>query len=659
MDEQNDTFKHLIVVKRSGQRVPFNVVKIAVAIKAAFDNSNDSADERDINKVYKLVLEYIASVYENRKTINVEDIQDIIENTLKKANYKEVYSSFNDYRLRRAASREAFSIKEQHKFVKAIEKIGLTVKNNQESKPMDMMFKFGKTISQEFAEAYLLDSKHTRAHEEGRLFIGSLDSYALGITSSSHLNLEKLNKEDITEFTMDLTELIMHLKEEQYGEHTISDIDLLYKETMIQEFKKTFEINIRDILKIEGLWEYIDQEQMIQYIQNLNTIKLDWQEQTNLILNNKMQKIFEAVYKRTLESLRETLKKNIRKLLTYLEDFNFRLASNIVSISLSNEKDYENSEFGKLYFEVLNEINPTKNVVTIVKYSKEKDNELLLDSIANKRNIVILFPENICYDEAIETFSDGIIINENINGDLNTSKGKILISTTSINLARLGLKYNKDTISSFYEELNEVLELCKNQLIQRFELQANKYKENYDYMFEDEILYDSKKLEERQKVRKIIRNGVLNISFVGLTECLSALLNKDVLQEKDLKLAKEIIQFMKDKIDKFTIDNKLNFILTENCDTKVLRSLLKLDKAMYGNIEVLKKERYSKLSDTLNKLSTDDIYMIASDYQKLCNFNFVINLPKNSSKNKINNVLNEAFKYGIKTLKVQVGKDDN
>jgi len=34
-----------------------------------------------------------------------------------------VYQAFNDYRIKRAASREAFSVKAQHKFVKSIEKI--------------------------------------------------------------------------------------------------------------------------------------------------------------------------------------------------------------------------------------------------------------------------------------------------------------------------------------------------------------------------------------------------------------------------------------------------------------------------------------------------------------------------------------------------------
>ena len=46
--KENEVFKNLIVVKRSGQRVNFNSVKIAVAIKHAFDNDNDEDSASEV-----------------------------------------------------------------------------------------------------------------------------------------------------------------------------------------------------------------------------------------------------------------------------------------------------------------------------------------------------------------------------------------------------------------------------------------------------------------------------------------------------------------------------------------------------------------------------------------------------------------------------------
>ena len=121
---ERDFFNDIVVVKRSGQRVDFNDAKIAIAIKKGFDSVYEDYDEKNVNKVKEKVLDYIEKNYKDRKTIGVEDIQDVIEKVLEK-DYKEVYESYKGYRDRRTASREAFVEKQQHKFVKAIESLGL------------------------------------------------------------------------------------------------------------------------------------------------------------------------------------------------------------------------------------------------------------------------------------------------------------------------------------------------------------------------------------------------------------------------------------------------------------------------------------------------------------------------------------------------------
>ena len=166
---ESSIFDDLIIVKRSGQRVSFNGAKIAIAIKKAFDSVYDDYDEKNVNKIYSLVLNNISENYSDRKTINVEDIQDIIENVLKEQNFTHVYSSFNEYRLRRSASREAFDKRQHHKFVRATEKLILTVGEEDGRDPTDQLHAFGKTISEEFSKAYLLDSKYVRNHDEANI----------------------------------------------------------------------------------------------------------------------------------------------------------------------------------------------------------------------------------------------------------------------------------------------------------------------------------------------------------------------------------------------------------------------------------------------------------------------------------------------------------
>ena len=201
---EKDLFNDIVVVKRSGQRVNFNDAKIAIAIKKGFDSVYDDYDEKNVNKVKETVLKEIEKRYKDRKTIGVEDIQDIIEEELKKLKYDEVYESYKGYRERRSASREAFVEKQQHKFVKAIESLGLKSAAEENAKrenanvdgdgPMGTMLHFGSTVSKEFAKAYLMDTKYARAHDEGAIHIHDLDFWPMGTTTCTQIDLDKLFK---------------------------------------------------------------------------------------------------------------------------------------------------------------------------------------------------------------------------------------------------------------------------------------------------------------------------------------------------------------------------------------------------------------------------------------------------------------------------------
>ena len=94
---KDDVLNEIVVVKRSGQRVPFNGTKIAIAIKKGYDSVYEHYDEKLVNKVYEKVLKEITKDYQDRKTIGIEEIQDIIEKTLKVAD-ETVYKSFSEYR---------------------------------------------------------------------------------------------------------------------------------------------------------------------------------------------------------------------------------------------------------------------------------------------------------------------------------------------------------------------------------------------------------------------------------------------------------------------------------------------------------------------------------------------------------------------------------
>ena len=190
----------LIVVKRNGKKVDFDGTKIALAIKKGFDSINEQDEETgkykydasDITKVYNDVIKSIEKNYKGK--IKIEEIQDLIEESLEKKGYKEVHDSFAEYRERRSQSRNMFiDDKRMHKFLKTIEGLGLKSANEDDTKrenanvdgdtAMGTMLQYGSTVSKEFAKAYLMKKKFADAHDNGEIHIHDMDFLPMGTTT--------------------------------------------------------------------------------------------------------------------------------------------------------------------------------------------------------------------------------------------------------------------------------------------------------------------------------------------------------------------------------------------------------------------------------------------------------------------------------------------
>ena len=175
MTDTLEKVSNLTVIKRNGKKVDFDGSKIALAIKKGFDNAaiQDGDDEKpiytekDIQIVYKEVISRIDKDFKDQDKIKIEQIQDLVEESLRKKGYEDIYQHFSEYRERRNQSRQLFSEeKKLHKFLKTIEGLGLKSANEDNNKrenanvdgdtAMGTMLQYGSTISKEFALTYLM-----------------------------------------------------------------------------------------------------------------------------------------------------------------------------------------------------------------------------------------------------------------------------------------------------------------------------------------------------------------------------------------------------------------------------------------------------------------------------------------------------------------------
>ena len=140
------------------------------------------------------------------------------------------------------------------------------------------------------------------------------------------------------------------------------------------------------------------------------------------------------------------------------------------------------------------------------------------------------------------------VMGNHVDPDKAITPGRGNLSFTSINLPRLGIKYGiatkqreKADMKGFYEALDELLELVKDQLLERFEVQCNKRVYNFPFLLGQGVWIDSEKLKNTDRLRKVLKHGTLSIGFIGLAECLKALIGEhhgesDKAQKLGLKL---------------------------------------------------------------------------------------------------------------------------
>ena len=645
---EKDLLEELVVVKRSGQRVNFNDTKIALAVKKGFDSVYEEYDEKLVNKVKEKVLSEIRKNYKDRKTIGVEDIQDIIEKELKILKYDEVYESFKSYRERRAASREAFVVKQQHKFVKAIESLGLKSANEENAKrenanvdgdgPMGTMLHFGSTVSREFAKAYLMDAKYARAHDEGYIHIHDLDFWAMGTTTCTQIDLNKLFKNgfstghgylrtpnSIMSYAALAAIAIQSNQNEQHGGQSIPAFDYYLAPGVLKSFKKEFKQTLYDLLEFEGFIELINFNKIIEIIDKLESIEFDFGLFKDILYKSeKLKEILHNAYKKALQKVDRYTYQAMEAFIHNLNTMHSRAGAQVPfsSVNFGTDTSKEGRMVIKNYllavdaglghgetpifpisiFKVKEGVNyfeedPNYDLFRLsceVSAKRLFPNFSFMDSPFNKQYYKGDYNTEVAY-MGCRTRVMGNVVDENKA----VTPGRGNLSFTSINLPRLGIKHGivlgneKADIKGFFKELEETIEMVKDQLLERFEIQCNKRSYNFPFLLQQGVWIDSDKLKPTDRLRKVLKHGTLSIGFIGLAETLKALTGKHHGEDPEAqKLGIKIVKFIREKCDEYSKEYNLNFTCLATPAEGLSGRFVNIDRAIYGKIKGVTDREY-------------------------------------------------------------------
>lgn len=618
----NEVLENLVVVKRSGQRVSFNASKIAVAIKKAFD-SLQVYDEKKVYKVFEKVLSYINENYKDRKTINVEDIQDIIENILKNEKCYDVYNSFKDYRHKRSLSRKIFTEKQQHKFLKAVENISDSSIIKQGCKNSDVIESLNEMISSEYTKAYVLDNKMNRASDDGNIYINNL-YFPFGKVSK--LSLKLVCEDNI----IALLNKYIQLQNDVYGEIAICDFDETLEKYFINIFKNDLSIRISKYLELFGIWNFIDKDFITLKISKIEEIvSADYFK--DFIKNDFIERIINFSLNDSLAYLKELVANKILQFFDLLEANTHK--NNCVSISFGKAS----SKMGNIINLEILEVLKKKRYLNIKFIFKNMSNVSINDllDVLDTNKSLYLNNSDFTY------FTDGLKMSAD-------KYRNMILSDTTVNLARLGLKYQNKNRNDFFLELDANMELVKNELLLAFETLGNKTKSEFNQLFNFEQFEDNK-LDDNQRIRKIIKFGNLVISVAGINECVSVL---ETDENKKVSLYKRIIKHLNELCANFSEENKLNFVLSEQSNVIPRKELIEIDKVIYGNLKGVTSKKFYDIAD-LKYFDINELKEMQKSYTGGKLISILVN------KRNINDVVKNIKDLNIDFVKLEVNSHEN
>lgn len=637
------------IKKRDGREVPFNIEKIANAINKA----SNSVGVNDYEAAFKLAEEAVSYIEKDidmsTNIPSVEEIQDVVEKVLIENGRAETAKAYILYRAERTRIREMntrlMKVYEDLTFKEADENdIKRENANIDGNTAMGTMLKYGSEGAKQFAEMFILNPEHSKAHKDGDIHIHDLDFLTLTTTccqidivelfkngfSTGHGHLREPN--DIQSYSALACIAIQSNQNDQHGGQSIPNFDYGMAPGVAKTYAKLYIKNLtnaielltgRDDVKtiIKEMSDRIKEDKkIVPSLDNKNGYtSVEKEYLYNLFKDEEMIKkaqefAVNKAYKDTDRATYQAMEAFIHNLNTmhsragaqvpfssvnYGTDASPEGRMAVKNLLLATEAGLGNGEtpiFPIQIFKVKEGIN----------YNTDDPNYDLF-KLSCRVSAKRLFP-NFSFIDApfnLKYYKEGRpeteiaymgcrtrVVSNIYDPSHETVFGRGNLSFTTINLPRIALESNGD-IDLFFKKLDSKIDIVIDQLLERFEMQARKKVKNYPFLMGQGVWMDSDKLDWEDEVREVIKHGTLTAGFIGLGECLKALTGKHHGEsEKSQEIGLSIIKHMRDRMDEATQKYKLNFSLIATPAEGTAGRFVKMDRDIYGKIEGVTDREY-------------------------------------------------------------------
>lgn len=655
--------------KRDGRMDVFDVNKIAGAIYKAFQ-----ATEAKYGLDAAIHLAHIVEQkLEDRHTElpTVELVQDTVEETLIEKGYVRIAKAYILYRAERTRSRDRKS-----RLMKTLEEITFQDAKDSDLKrenanvnadaPMGTMLKYGAEAAKQFNEMFVLNPLHSAAHRSGDIHIHDMDFLTLTTTctqidiidlfkggfSTGHGVLREPNS--ITTYSALTCIAIQSNQNDQHGGQAIVNFDYGMAEGIKKSYRKWYLKAIEEALTLltdVNVADVMAQLKSLDHQPSLSCQNYAIEEKDVLMHNHISPQIIECIQKFASERAYQDTDKEtyqaMEALIHNLNTMNSRAGAQVPFSSLNYGMD--TSVEGRMA--IRNVLLATEaglgggetpifpiqifRVKEGINYQKGEPNYDLFQ-LACRVSAKRLFPNFSFVDATFnkqyykgtpETEIAYMGCRTRVMGNIYDPTREISprrgnLSFTSINLPRLAIK-SKGDIDEFFIKLDQLIDLCIDQLLERFEIQCKRRVMNYPFLMGQGVWLDSEKLKSTDEVREVLKHGTLTIGFIGLAETLKSLIGYHHGEsEKAQILGLQIVAHMRRRVDEACQKYHLNFSLIATPAEGLSGRFVKLDRQLYGKIEGVTDREYYTNSfhvPVYYPISAFDKIRIEGPYHELTN----------------------------------------
>ena len=535
------------VIKRDGRTVEYNRNKILIAVRKA------NAEVDPFERASDDLIDGIVASIENsgRDTMQVEDIQDLIEQKLMAAGKFALSKKYIIYRYTRELVRKANTTDDS--IMSLIQNSNKDVMEENSNKnayvastQRDLI---AGEVSKDLTKRVLLPEKITKAHEEGVLHFHDMDYFIQPIFNCCLINIGDMldngtvmngklieSPKSFQVACTVVTQIISAVASSQYGGQSVDTRHLgKYLRISADKYRENYLEKYGDKLDAEIIEQFVQDRVLDELRSGVQTI----QYQINTLMTTNGQSPFVTLFL-NLDADDEYIEENARIIEEILRQ---RLEG------IKNEKGvYVTPAFPKLIY-VLEEDNITEDSPYF--YLTE-----LCAKCSAKRLVPDYISEKVMLSNKVDANGDGHCytcmgcrsfltpyLDENGKPKY---YGRFNQGVVTINLPDVALSSGGD-FDLFWKIFDERLELCHRALQIRHERLVGTVSDASPIHWQYGALA---RLKKGEVIDKLLYNGYSTISlgYAGLYECVKAMTGKSHTDPEDGKpFALKVMQYMNDK----------------------------------------------------------------------------------------------------------------